>query len=361
MKKAIRMKSLLARCYLILLALFFITNKVFFDSNTNGILPNIEQPKCRCVDCEEDKICGGLWRGTRYPLPGSRIGNTPNGDVDLGFDEKAYLVKQKIHLVVSHCSGNLNWIADFTKGFKISSIHVVTKCGIEVVGAPTGATIEKMPNVGRCDHTYAHYITTIMDQKVKKGEESNSIVFFLKDDISGSNMHINGMWSQFELMLHTASSENGFACGSILEEWLSAYADVKELFGYKLYEYFNYRHTAKGYDTTNIEFRGNYTDVGSFYNKIPGIESPPEIVQVCYGGAFAASVSSIKKRDLAFWKYIEKVLSRGDNIQEGHYVERSWASFISKPLESFQIEALRNYTTGLDPGDTRGSLQHWLE
>jgi len=147
-------------------------NTMIFLNSTN------QEPKCQCVDCEEDKTCGGLWRGNRYPYPGSRIGNTPNGSsyVDPCFDENAYLLKKKIHFVISHCNANLNWISDFTKGFDISSIHVVTKCGKEVEGAPTSAAIEKMPNVGRCDHTYAHYITTIMDQKVKKGEESDSIV-----------------------------------------------------------------------------------------------------------------------------------------------------------------------------------------
>ena len=70
-------------------------------------------------------------------------GNTPNGDVDPHFVENAYLLKKKIHLVISHCTANLNWISDFTKGFDISSIHVVTKCGKEVGGAPTNATIEK--------------------------------------------------------------------------------------------------------------------------------------------------------------------------------------------------------------------------
>ena len=184
-----QLTSTFAKFYVIFFALLLITNKVFFDFNKNRIKLNIaEQPRCRCVDCEEDKICGGLWHANRYPYPGSRIGNRPNGDVDPDFDENAYIFTKKIHLVISHCSGNLNWIPAFTKGFKVSSIHVVTKCGKEVVGAPASATIEKMPNVGRCDHTYAHYITTIMDQKVKKGEESDSIVVFLKDDMSPANI-----------------------------------------------------------------------------------------------------------------------------------------------------------------------------
>ena len=91
--------------------------------------------KCKCLDCDEDDVCGGLWKGKRYP-----------GDYDL----KA----KKIHIVVSHCMSDLDWIPDFTKGYDVASIHVISKCGEPVKGAPEAATIEVLPNIGRCDHTY---------------------------------------------------------------------------------------------------------------------------------------------------------------------------------------------------------------
>jgi hypothetical protein len=325
-----------------------------------------QEPKCQCVDCEEDKKCGGLWRGNQYPYPGSRIGNTPNGSsyVDPCFDENAYLLKKKIHLVISHCTANLNWISYFTKGFDISSIHVVTKCGKEVEGAPTSATIEKMPNVGRCDHTYAHYITTIMDQKVKKGEESDSIVVFLKDDMSPANIKkINMEWSQLDAMVRTASSENGFACGSFsLNNKISAYAYRNQLFKFTIKSYNPKLHAAKGYNSTGSEFRGKYINVGDFYRSIPGHQRPPKFVQTCFGGVFAASVPSIKKRDMDFWAHIERVLSRGDNIEEGHYAERTWASFLAKPLEPYQVEGLKKYYTRTKVfGSKVGILLHAYE
>lgn len=319
---------------------------------------------CRCVQCEEDEICGGLWKGTRYPYIGSlRIGNTPNGtDGHPYFDVDSYLLRKKIHLVISHCAADLSWISNFIKGFEIASIHVVTKCGRPVTGAPSDATIEEMPNIGRCDHTYAHYITTIMDRKVKEGEENDSIVVFLKDDISGSNQHNGGSWSHLGAMIRTASSENGFACGCIPKFFrrrnTSTYADTKLLFKFEKFIYFNPDHKAKGYNISNFDFIGkNYTDLGAFYNMLP-VETPPEITQVCYGGVFAASVPRIKERGLAVWKHLEGELSRGDNIQEGHYTERSWAILLSKPLQPFQIEALRKYSTGLLHGNKNGSLLH---
>lgn len=315
-----------------------------------------QEPKCQCVDCKEDKICGGLWRGNWYPYPGSRIGNTPNGYIDPCFDENAYLLKTKIHMVISHCNANLNWISDFTKGFNISSIHVVTKCGKEVEGAPISATIEKIPNVGRCDHTYAHYITTIMDQKVKKGEESDSIIVFLKDDMSPANIKkIGREWSGLDAMIRTALSENGFACGSFsLDKNISAYAYRDQLFGYRIRWYNPKLHAAKGYNGTGSEFRGKFTNVGEFYNSIPGHQTLPKFVQTCFGGVFAASVPSVMKRDMAFWAHIERVLSRGDNIEEGHYAERTWASFFAKPLEPYHVEGLEKYYTGTESVKGKG-------
>lgn len=38
---------------------------------------------------------------------------------------------------------------------------------------------------------------------------------------------------------------------------------------------------------------------------------------------------------------------RGDNIQEGHFAERSWGPLLATPLKTFQIEALRNHSTGV--------------
>jgi hypothetical protein len=39
---------------------------------------------------------------------------------------------------------------------------------------------------------------------------------------------------------------------------------------------------------------------------------------------------------------LEISLTRGDNIEEGHFVERSWAALLSNPLELIQIDAIQN-------------------
>lgn len=299
--------------------------------------------QCKCVDCERDEQCGGLWKGSRYP----------------GYDD---IYSKKIHIVVSHCKSDLDWIPDFTKGFNLASIHVITKCGSPVRGAPKMATVQVYPNVGRCDHTYAYYITTILPQKMKEGEEDDSVVIFLKDDISAKNLHQSGDWNDFETMVRLASSENGFACGIIPDYtdfgqnrfFLSTYHEVKTLFEFSMSDY---GRNIKGYETDGVEFKSEHENLGSWYESL-GAGPLPEIVQVCYGGVFAASVSNVRKRNDAVWEEVERSLSRGNNIQEGHYAERSWANLLSTPLTSEQSEALISRSDGvyLNKNSMHGAL-----
>ena len=58
------------------------------------------------------------------------------------------------------------------------------------------------------------------------------------------------------------------------------------------------------------------------------------------------------------WKKLEVSLRRSDNIEEGHFGERSWAAMLSNPLEPLQIEALQNYSTGNGGWPMNGMLTH---
>ena len=51
---------------------------------------------------------------------------------------------------------------------------------------------------------------------------------------------------------------------------------------------------------------------------------------------------------------METSLSRGDNIVEGHYAERLWGALLATPLQEFQIEALRQFSTGGVHKNSRG-------
>ena len=306
---------------------------------------------CWCVDCEEsgpeDDVCGGLWRGNRYPR-------------SLSAPSPSALGEKKIHIVVSHCKASLNWmpsyLGDLSKN--VNSIHILSKCGQDVEGAPENAETRVLPNVGRNDHTFAYYLTSILP---KLSTDDNAIVVFLKDTMM--KMVFQGAEyrrTDLKSMVHLASSSNGFACGlSIVgETWISAYHDKDTLFKFNMkggYEKGDqdYNHTA-----VSVPFHSNkYSKLEDFFNSL-NAKPFPAIVQVCYGGMFAASAANIFKQGAHVWGVVESSLMRGDNIVEGHYVERLWGPLLATPLESFQVEALRRFSTRVykNPGGRHGAL-----
>jgi len=305
------------------------------------------QSKCWCVACEEseDDVCGGLWRGNRYP----RSMSTPPS------------AEKKIHIVVSHCKASLNWmpsyLGDLSKN--VNSIHILSKCGQDVEGAPENAETQVLPNVGRNDHTFAYYITSILP---KLSTDDDAIVVFLKDTMM-QMVFQGGEYRRTDLdsMIHLASSSNGFACGLNIigeETWISAYHDKDTLFKFNMKD--GYKKGDQDYHDTavSVPFHSNkYSKLGDFFNSL-NAKPFPAIVQVCYGGMFAASAANIFKQGAHVWSVVESSLTRGDNIVEGHYVERLWGPLLATPLESFQLEALRRFSTGVykNPSQCHGAL-----
>lgn len=218
-------------------------------------------------------------------------------------------------------------------------------CGKVVKGAPEGAVVQVLPNVGRCDHTYAYFITRILPELVE-GKHRELIAVFVKDDISAANQQRSSLRS-FETLALLASSSNGFACYSEkYQQWLpgaSAYHDKRTLLKFSMEKY---EQRKKEYQNlgNEVPFRSYYAHLGKYLNWL-NITLSQDVVPVCYGGVFAASVENIYKVDMKVWEKIEDSLMRGDNIEEGHYAERSWAALLSSPLEDFQVEALQNYSS----------------
>mmetsp|Transcript_25552 Transcript_25552/g.60428 ORF Transcript_25552/g.60428 Transcript_25552/m.60428 type:complete len:513 (-) Transcript_25552:276-1814(-) len=58
-----------------------------------------------------------------------------------------------------------------------------------------------------------------------------------------------------------------------------------------------------------------------------------QIVPVCFGGRFMTTLNQIiNNGNVNDWTPMLESLSRGDNIEEGHYMERMWAALLSKPI-----------------------------
>ena len=305
------------------------------DELLESLASNPYVSKCKCVNCAEDTVCGGLWKGYQHAEDEDTLSN------DL-----------HIHIVVSHCKSSLNWLQNYTGGFVVSSIHIITKCGHHVEGAPDSAIILKLPNVGRCDHTYAWFISHQLPTLVPEYNE-DSIVVFLKDDISDTNNHQSGEWSEFRNLINLASNKQGFACGinsmnvkfSQSRFSLSAMHETKTLAEFAMD---SYQRNTKGYSVDSTEFKSQFDTLGSWWSYLT-VEPPSELTPVCYGGVFSAKVSNIRRHEQNFWNSLTSNLSRGNNIQEGHYLERTWALLMNDVsfLPAYQVDALFEHADGV--------------
>lgn len=231
----------------------------------------------------------------------------------------------------------------------MSSLHIITKCGKTVTGAPAYARIESLPNVGRCDGSYVRYIISILNDNLV---DDDSVIMFLKDEMSQKNMHQYGRWSDFETMLRISSSKNGFGCGVVPGEFRrglssSAYHLRDELFKFSIASYGIRKKYTEHHD--GVPFQSSFKNLGSFVLDIfQDAAKPSYIVPVCYGGVFASTVENIKKVNRSVWDAADKALTRGDNIAEGHYMERSWALLLSTPLELYQTEGIISHANDED-------------
>jgi hypothetical protein len=288
--------------------------------------------ECTCVHCLTDEYCGGLWTG-----------DSISGDAHFF---------EHITLVISHCLHSLDWLSNFTKGFAIQNTTVISKCNHTVEGVDEKKiTIIRLPNVGRCDHSYAHWMTDFVGQNAD--DENNDldekrVVVFLKDDRSDESIHQPGLWRSLQDMLRIASG-TGFACGmkptGYEDSSVSSYHEANVLKRYKMKG--SYASEKNLYDKLSTEkeqpFSSKYRNLGVWVSDL-GLALPPDLTQVCYAGTFAASAKQIRKQPGTVWDAIERSLSRGNNIEEGHYAERMWATLLSNPLDDYQVAALRSYS-----------------
>lgn len=275
--------------------------------------------------------------------------------------------QRKIELVVSHCDQPIDWIwSRFAPGTIFDSVTIYSKCGKPVVGIPSeqkqeSVTITNLPNVGRCDHTYAHWLAESAKNTPTNSEDD--LVFFLKDnnnDYRTEKMWFTNVVKQFNLdQMIPVADDYGFACAEIRWwridiKWyymgpvrMSAYHNRDLLEAFKPMVYQRLKR-----DKTD-SFDAKYDNLGNwFQDMISGVGGEkqkstvdPDIVPVCYGGNFAFLKSQIASHPPSVYKAIETSLSRGDNIAEGHYAERSWARLLSKPLEATQLATLRQMTS----------------
>jgi len=248
-----------------------------------------------------------------------------------------------VSLVVAHCQAPLHWLEQYTLNYKdISRVVVLSKCGHPVVGAPSFAKTVILPkNMGRCDQSYAMWISEMVEEEDALLNQEH-IVVFLKDN--DNNGHFPHGTRSFRNLI-SGASDLGFSCQAYMVNWnsfyLSSYALTEELLKMSIQLYSrkerNIHYTSPSQKNT---FKAKHNNFGEWLQSV-GVYNIPEVAPVCYGGNFAGRASNFKKYNSKIWRKLGESLSRGDSIEEGHFAERSWGLLLADPLERDEVEILQ--------------------
>lgn len=257
-----------------------------------------------------------------------------------------------VNIVISHCDNNLGWFAGSMKGLNINSITVISKCGTEVKGLNQDFHVIQENNVGRNDGSYLLWITTRLEEI-----DPHSIVLFMKDTQSKreSSRSISDM-------LDTVATRE-FACGNAAVDQdpfsASVYHDSETLgkFSMSRYDSIN-KHYGE-----DEQFKSRFKNLAE-WRKVVGYESQHKLLEpVCYGGVFAVSSKKLFEVGDGILNVMLGTLTRGNNVEEEHFMERTWASMLTKPMNKQDEEKILNFADMVDENTsgTMGTLLHRKE
>lgn len=101
---------------------------------------------------------------------------------------------------------------------------------------------------------------------------------------------------------------------------------------------------AKDDDTFLSATRPLGTWLSAILNGTPTPE-PGRLWPICYGGNFVARRANIKAVDQLVWQRASHALMRADNLEEGHYMERSWAGLLTPRLSDYDESLLLSHAS----------------
>lgn len=283
-----------------------------------------------------------------------------------------------IHLVIAFCKANMTWIHDdliapTLKLFNQSSFHIniMSKCGNEVdipdfnhIDAVKTTNIISIQNVGGCDYAYAKYFNhfkeyslTHSDGPMNSNTNSPSdVVLFLKD-IPRTNEtfhHSKMVYKSYRSITEMISMAlNGtFVCGLDIFPSFSEYHHIPTLYNFTIMKYA--RASDKSFEPGPEQFNPyGYTNLRDFHLNALGWEFPRnDYTRVCYGGSFAVPQHRIvslmsDNRISRVMKQIEDSMSEGHLSIAEHFIERTWAGLISKPLTEDESVILKSTAIGI--------------
>ena len=304
-----------------------------------------------------------------------------------------------VDVVVSACSHSLAWLPAFVEDVKtqsaiaaVNEVVVYAKCGTPP-DAPPEARLVALPNVGRCDHTWAHHLSAAHDAVA-------DVTFFVKDTYDPGSPQDRAQVDVYRGLSEVWDGvrSDGFVCAYDVgaHRGASIWHDAAEISAFKIDNYGaaaacpttdDVLRTAVGerwavWDTgcdgssscslpseergcpgnapccvrptvratrpaialrptphpdasptpqpQGESFQSALRPLGAWLKNVSGVVlNARRLWPVCYGGNFAAARRNVQSQPQPVWAALRDSLARADNLEEGHYAERSWAGLLS--------------------------------
>jgi hypothetical protein len=242
---------------------------------------------------------------------------------------------------VAHCDKPIDWIwKKYLKDDPWKSITIISKCGQPPTPSdlpPRTKVYDHLPNVGRCDHSYIWFIDNMAEVLHDYSPlHSQDHVIFMKDNDNGYRD-----WEEtFTLQEMRAITERRkFACASavislnVFNPWEQPtnVAQKWTLGTFSMDTYAGARNKTSDDFVAPIRPLVNWATHLKQQNSID-IAFNTDLVPICFGGHFITTIERILVAPVANWTPALEALSRGDNIEEGHFMERLWAPLFSLPI-----------------------------
>jgi len=226
-----------------------------------------------------------------------------------------------IQLVVSRFNEDLEWIQQepYSKYRNIiynksdnSNFHTSDKT----------ENIVKLPNVGRCDHTYLYHI-------INNYDNLSNITVFLPGSINMDHKRNKSKRLLDEIESREKNVFIGNKYGNVkdsfynfqMEEWKASDENNAKINPENKLELASVRPFGKWYDTKFNDER--------------------KVEYVSYYGIFSVSKNEILQNSKSYYEDLIQELENSSNPEVGHYFERSWNAVFHPMIETDFIEGLR--------------------
>lgn len=173
---------------------------------------------------------------------------------------------------------------------------------------PPYAKVVKMPNVGRCDHTYLYHIVTNWDNLA-------DVTIF----VPGSCASAQSKWNKLQWIVSQVgrTGDSAFPVDHVTVTPLN-----EQLGAFKLDSYVASEAANAAMNPESTLQLSRHRPFGVFFRAM--FPDMPAVHEVVYQGVFAVSRKHVQQHPRSRYERLLSCLDSHSNPEAGHYMERSW-------------------------------------